>query len=115
MVTPSSLKTSALPESELTALLPCLATARRSSDARTKAVAVEILKEPVPEPPVPQVSMRGFLSTLTRFMRARIAVAAPAISSGTSPFILKATKNPAIWTWSTSPSMTLPMISCISV
>ena len=49
---PNSLKTSALPDLELIALLPCLATATPVA-AVTNATPVEILNDPVPLPPVP--------------------------------------------------------------
>ena len=77
--TPSSLSTSALPESELMALFPCLATATQPSAATTNAVAVEMLNEPVHDTG-PTCIPSGFRLTLTRFIRARIAVAAFAIS-----------------------------------
>src|SRR4029079_3855442 len=81
--TPSSFSTSAEPEREEIARLPCFATGT-PAPATTKAAQVEMLKVPLPSPPVPQVSMAPSgartVSTL-----ARMARAAPAISSTVSP------------------------------
>ena len=54
--TPSSLSTSAEPEREEIARLPCFATGT-PAPATTKAAQVETLKVPLPSPPVPHVSM----------------------------------------------------------
>jgi len=54
--TPSASRTSALPQWEETARLPCLATTTPAA-ATTKAVVVETLKVPEPSPPVPTISI----------------------------------------------------------
>ena len=55
--TPRASRTSAEPQRELAARLPCLATCAPAADA-TMAAAVEMLKVSQPSPPVPQVSTR---------------------------------------------------------
>ena len=55
-LTPSSVSTSAAPEREETARLPCLAIFN-PPPAQTKATAVETLSVCRPSPPVPQTSM----------------------------------------------------------
>ena len=104
MLTPKAANTSALPDLELTARLPCLATLAPQA-ANTKATAVEILKVPKPSPPVPQVSIKGERWGVIGVMRLRIAKAAPPISSLLSPLQRKATKKAAIWTGEQWPSM----------
>ena len=60
---PRASRTSAEPEREVTARLPCLATmilapAAVPAAAATRAAAVEMLKVPLRSPPVPQVSTK---------------------------------------------------------
>ena len=92
--TPSAASTSALPHFEETARLPCLAT-RAPPAAATKAAVVEMLNVCEESPPVPQVSIRRSCETSTRAARSRSACAAPAISSGVSPLIRRATSSAA--------------------
>ena len=54
MGTPRASKTSADPQREVTARLPCLATSAPAA-AATRAAPVEMLKVAGPPPPVPQV------------------------------------------------------------
>ena len=83
ILTPSAASTSAEPEREEIERLPCLATGT-PAPATTKAAQVEILCVPLASPPVPQVSMApSGARTLTA--RARMARAAPVISSTLSP------------------------------
>ena len=56
--TPSASSTSAEPEREEAARLPCLATAQPQA-AATSAAVVEMLNVPEPSPPVPAVSTRS--------------------------------------------------------
>ena len=87
MLTPSAVSTSAEPDCEESARLPCLATGT-PQPATTKALAVEMLKLPEASPPVPQVSIvPGGASTATAL--ARMIRAAPAISSTVSPRTLQ--------------------------
>ncbi len=94
MLTPSAVNTSAEPDCEESARLPCLATGT-PQPAATKALAVEMLKLPEESPPVPQVSIvPGGASTAIAF--ARMIRAAPAISSTVSPRTLSAIRNAPI-------------------
>src|SRR5213082_1634107 len=56
--TPSSSRTSALPQLDVTRRLPCFTTTPPPA-ATTKATVVEILNESTPSPPVPQTSTIG--------------------------------------------------------
>src|ERR1043165_1069472 len=89
-LTPRAERTSALPEREVAARLPCLATGR-PAPAMTKAAAVETLKVLAALEPVPAVSTKRVCAHLSRNARARIAEAKPASSSTVSPFTAKAT------------------------
>src|SRR6516162_9581219 len=83
ILTPSAVSTSADPDREESARLPCLATGT-PQPATTSALAVEMLKLPEASPPVPQVSIApGGASTTSAL--ARMIRAAPAISSTVSP------------------------------
>ena len=82
-MTPSAVSTSAEPDFDDSARLPCLATGT-PQPATTSALAVEMLKLPEPSPPVPQVSIvPGGASIATAL--ARMIRAAPVISSTVSP------------------------------
>ncbi len=75
MLTPSAVSTSAEPDFDDKARLPCLATGT-PQPATTSALAVEMLKLPDASPPVPQVSIvPGGASIVTAF--ARMIRAAP--------------------------------------
>ena len=75
---------------------------------------VETLTDREPSPPVPQVSTIGSATKSTPSMRARIARAAPTISSTVSPFIRSATRRPPICAGVAWPSMISPTTSAIS-
>ncbi len=119
--------TSAEPQREETARLPCLATLR-PAPATTKAVVVETLKVLVASPPVPQVSTTVSQSTLissrSRSMRPswigmrvallRITRAAAVISATVSPLIRKAVMKAPICASVAAPSMMTSMARVIS-
>src|SRR5579863_3640843 len=83
MLTPSAERTSAAPEREDSARLPCLATGT-PAPATISAAQVEMLNEPDASPPVPTTSM-ALDGASTRSILPRIAVTAPVISSTVSP------------------------------
>src|SRR5262249_49105010 len=113
MYTPSSLSTSALPHADDTARLPCLAT-DAPAPAATIAATVDTLNVPRPSPPVPEVSTMRSPSTVSGVTRARMASAAPVISSAVSPFIRSATSSALFCTSEAWPSITSPNTSAIS-
>ena len=109
---PRADSTSAAPLFDETALLPCFATGI-PAPAITKAVAVEILKVPIPSPPVPTISTAscGGVMVSARCLK----TAAPAaISSGVSPRIFSPTLNAAIWAGLALPSIISPKAILIS-
>src|ERR1041384_7333173 len=83
MRTPSADNTSAAPERDDNARLPCLATGT-PQPATMNAAQVETLTEPEPSPPVPTTST-AFAGACTRSILARIVDTAPVISSTVSP------------------------------
>src|SRR5215470_13803362 len=94
MLTPRAVNTSADPDFEESARLPCLATGT-PQPATMSALAVEMLKLPEESPPVPQVSIvPGGASMASAF--ARMIRAAPVISSTVSPRTLRAIKKAPI-------------------
>src|ERR1041384_6587568 len=94
ILTPSAVSTSADPDFDDSARLPCLATGTPDA-AATIALAVEMLKLPEPSPPVPQVSIvPGGASIATAL--ARMIRAAPVISSTVSPRTLSAINSAPI-------------------
>ena len=101
--TPSFSSTSAEPQSDEAARLPCLAT-RAPHAADTMAARVEMLKVARPSPPVPHVSSSA-PSTWIGVAMARAERAKPVSSSTVSPFIRSATTNPAICDGVASPRM----------
>ncbi len=102
-MTPSAVSTSAEPDFDESARLPCLATGT-PQPATTNALAVEILKLPDESPPVPQVSIvPGGASIETAF--ARMVRAAPVISSTVSPRTRSAIRKPPICDGVASPLM----------
>src|SRR5690348_7710041 len=94
MFTPSAASTSAEPHFEERLRLPCFATGT-PAPATTSAVAVEMLKLPEASPPVPQVSI-AFAGACTISAFARMARAAPVISSTVSPRTRSAIRKPPI-------------------
>ncbi len=107
---PSASSTSAEPETELTARLPCFATAAPAA-AATIAAVVEMLNVRAPSPPVPTTSTTSVRAGCTGSTWARIASAHPAISSALSPFARRATRKPPIWAGVASPAMISPITS----
>ena len=83
MLTPSAASTSAAPERDDSARLPCLATGT-PAPATMSAAQVEMLNEPEASPPVPTTSIASG-GAATRSILARIADTAPVISSTVSP------------------------------
>ena len=94
-LTPSASSTSAEPDLDDSARLPCLATGT-PHPATTKAVQVEILCVPLASPPVPQVSMAS-CGAETGAAFSRMMRAAPVISSTDSPRMRNAIRKPPIW------------------
>src|SRR5262245_17445857 len=103
MLTPSAPSTSAAPEREESARLPCLATGT-PAPATMKAAQVEMLNEPDASPPVPTTSMASG-GALTRSIFSRIAVTAPVISSTVSPRTRSAINRPPICEGVASPDI----------
>src|SRR3954462_8346198 len=101
--TPRASSRSADPHLEVAERLPCLATAQ-PAPAASRAVVVEMLKVVGP-PPVPAVSTRSSLLTLTWAERFRIVRARPTSSATVSPFARRAIRKAPIWTGSARPSM----------
>ena len=77
----------------------------RPRAAATSAAAVETLNVPAPSPPVPQVSTTPGGAPGSATACARIARAAPTISSTVSPFMRSATRSAPICAGVASPSM----------
>ena len=88
ILTPSAPSTSAAPDFDESARLPCLATGT-PAPATMNAAQVEILNEPEASPPVPTTSM-ALGGAFTPSILARMVVTAPVISSTVSP----RTRNP---------------------
>ena len=103
MFTPSAPSTSAAPERDESARLPCLATGT-PEPATMKAAQVEMLNEPDASPPVPTTSMASG-GACTRSIFSRIAVTAPVISSTVSPRTRSAIKKPPICEGVASPDI----------
>ncbi len=94
---PRASRTSAEPQAEVMARLPCLAT-RTPAAAATRAAAVEMLKLPLASPPVPQVSTNSERSKSLRgswLAAMRRVLAKPAISAEVSPRAARAPRRAA--------------------
>jgi hypothetical protein len=103
ILTPRAVNTSAEPDCDDKARLPCLATGT-PQPATTSAAAVETLKLPEASPPVPQVSIApGGAAIATAFDR--MMRAAPAISSTDSPRTRSAIRKAPICEGVASPLM----------
>ena len=114
-LTPADSKTSALPDFDEIERLPCLATLPPAA-ATTNAEAVEILNNPSPSPPVPQVSTRYLLLLIsTGVANERITFALAVISSIVSPFMDSPTKKAPICASVVCPVMMLFITSSISL
>ncbi len=105
ILTPSDDKTSAAPERDDSARLPCLATGM-PAPATMNDAQVETLTEPEPSPPVPTMSTASS-GAVTRSILARIADTAPVISSTVSPRTRSAISNPPICEGVASPDIML--------
>ncbi len=96
---PNSASTSALPDLEVIARLPCLATVTPAA-AATSATVVEILNVPSLSPPVPQTSSisrpRVSSSSGTGSALSRSSLANAAISAVVSPLVASAVRNLAL-------------------
>ena len=105
ILTPSEASTSAAPERDDSARLPCLATGT-PAPATMKEAQVETLTEPEPSPPVPTTSTAS-AGALTRSILPRIADTAPVISSTVSPRTRSAISRPPICEGVASPDIML--------
>src|SRR4029077_10555025 len=104
ILTPSEANTSAAPERDDSARLPCLATGT-PTPATMKEAQVETLTEPEPSPPVPTTSTASG-GAVTRSILLRIAATAPVISSTVSPRTRSAISRPPICEGVASPDIT---------
>src|SRR4051794_15215577 len=104
ILTPSADSTSAAPERDDRARLPCFATGT-PTPATMKEAQVETLTEPEPSPPVPTTSIAS-AGAVTRSILARIADTAPVISSTVSPRTRSAIRSPPICEGVASPDIT---------
>src|SRR5262245_51423580 len=103
ILTPSEASTSAEPERDASARLPCFATGT-PLPATIKAAQVETLTDPEPSPPVPTTSMAS-AGACTFSILPRIAATAPVISSTVSPRTRSAIKSPPICEGVASPDI----------
>ena len=104
---PRASSTSALPQPEVTARLPCLATLA-PAPAATNAAPVEMFTVDGP-PPVPQVSTSMWeSSTATCSARWRTACTSPESSVAVAPFARSAVRNAATCISLASPSIITP-------
>ena len=106
---PRASSTSAEPAFDVIARLPCFATGMPAA-ATTSAAAVEMLKVPLPSPPVPTTSIVPSGAS-TASTRSRIASAKPASSSTVSPRMRRPISSAASWAGVASPSITAPIAS----
>src|SRR3954447_19415156 len=105
ILTPSEDSTSAAPERDDSARLPCVATGT-AQPATLNDAQVETLTEPDPSPPVPTTSTASG-GALTRSILARIAETAPVISSTVSPRTRSPINRPPICEGVASPDIML--------
>ena len=105
ILTPSEDSTSAAPERDDSARLPCLATGT-PAPATMKEAQVETLTEPEPSPPVPTTSTAS-AGALTRSILRASPMTAPVISSTVSPRTRSAISNPPICEGVASPDIML--------
>src|SRR5689334_12280678 len=103
MLTPSAESTSAAPDRDDKARLPCLATGT-PAPATISAAQVEILNEPDASPPVPTTSIASG-GACTRSIFARMTLTAPVISSTLSPRTRSAISRPPICEGVASPDI----------
>src|SRR6202167_5357633 len=112
ILTPSDDSTSAAPEREESARLPCLATGTPAPATMNEA-QVDTLTEPEPSPPVPTTSTAS-AGALTCSILARTADTAPVISSTVSPRTRSAISNPPICEGVASPDIMLSKAAAAS-
>src|SRR6185369_3682932 len=105
ILTPSACRTSAAPDLDDSARLPCLATGT-PAPATINAAQVEMLNEPEASPPVPTTSTAPG-GALTPSILERIVVTAPVISSTVSPRTRSAMSKPPICEGVASPDIML--------
>ena len=105
ILTPSVFNTSAEPDLDDIARLPCFATGT-PQPAATNAAHVDMFNVPIPSPPVPAVSI-AFGGASIVIALSRMAIAAPAISSTVSPRTLIPIKRAPIWLGVDSPDITI--------
>src|SRR3984893_11359533 len=105
ILTPSEDSTSAAPERDESARLPCLATGTPAPATMNEA-QVETLTEPEPSPPVPTTSIASGGAS-TRSILERVAETAPVISSTVSPRTRSAISKPPICEGVASPDIML--------
>src|SRR6476469_5372338 len=105
ILTPSACRTSAAPDFDDSARLPCLATGT-PAPATINAAQVEMLNEPDASPPVPTTSTAPG-GALTPSILERMVVTAPVISSTVSPRTRSAINNPPICDGVASPDIML--------
>src|SRR6188508_1799729 len=103
ILTPSACRTSAAPDFDDSARLPCLATGT-PAPATINAAHVEILNEPDASPPVPTTSTAPG-GALTPRILDRMVVTAPVISSTVSPRTRSAINKPPICDGVASPDI----------
>src|ERR1700690_612299 len=105
ILTPSACSTSAAPDFDDSARLPCLAIGT-PAPATMKAAQVEMLNEPEASPPVPTTSTASG-GAFTPSILARIVVTAPVISSTVSPRTRKPISSAPICEGVASPDIML--------
>src|SRR5689334_2180803 len=111
MTTPSASSTSAAPQAEDAARLPCL-TIGTPAEAATMVAIVETFTVCMPSPPVPTRSVTG-PAILIGVACDSIDAASPDISAAVSPLARSATPNPAICTGVALPSMISSMAQAV--
>src|SRR5436190_12903353 len=102
MTTPRASSTSAEPDADDAARLPCLHTGT-PAPATTKAAMVDTFTLWLRSPPVPHVSMASGPAS-TRSAKSSMVRTRPVISSMVSPLVRRAMAKPAIWAGVALPS-----------
>src|SRR5262245_37229724 len=103
ILTPKAESTSAAPDRDDKARLPCLATGT-PAPATIRAAQVEMLNEPEASPPVPTTSIASG-GACTRSIFARMTLTAPVISSTLSPRTRNPIRSPPICDGVASPAI----------
>src|SRR5664279_395333 len=112
ILTPSACSTSAAPDFDDSARLPCLATGT-PAPATMNAAQVEMLNEPEASPPVPTTSTASG-GAFTPSILARMVVTAPVISSTVSPRTRSAISSAPICEGVASPDIMLSKAAAAS-